>query len=54
MITETEAYCGVEDRASHAYNNCCTKRMETMYSKGEWRMLIYVDGLHHLLNIVTK
>ena len=31
MITETEAYQGPEDRASHAYNNKRTARTEAMY-----------------------
>ncbi len=34
MIVETEAYCGPEDRASHAYGGRRTKRTETMYQLG--------------------
>ncbi|MBP9882391.1 MAG: DNA-3-methyladenine glycosylase, partial [Chitinophagales bacterium] len=34
MITEVEAYEGVTDRASHAFNNRRTARTEVMYSAG--------------------
>lgn len=32
--TETEAYAGISDKASHAYNNRRTARPETMYKTG--------------------
>lgn len=54
MITETEAYCGVEDKASHAYNNRRTKRTETMFAEGGVVYVYLCYGLHHLLNIVTN
>ena len=34
IITETEAYCGIHDKACHSYNNRRTKRTETMYRIG--------------------
>ena len=34
VIVETEAYAGIDDKASHAYNNKRTQRTETMYQKG--------------------
>ena len=34
VITETEAYAGVNDHASHAYNNRRTERTEVMYATG--------------------
>lgn len=34
IITETEAYAGVIDKASHAYGARRTNRTEIMYSKG--------------------
>ena len=34
IIVETEAYAGINDRASHAYNNKKTKRTEAMYMQG--------------------
>lgn len=52
MITEAEAYCGLEDRASHAHKGK-TKRNEPMFgSAGHWYVyLIY--GMYYMLNIVT-
>ncbi|MDO8443339.1 MAG: DNA-3-methyladenine glycosylase [bacterium] len=52
MITEAEAYCGSEDKASHAHKGK-TKRNEPMFgSAGNWYVyLIY--GMYHMLNIVT-
>ena len=34
IITETEAYQGPEDKASHAYKNKRTKRTDVMYNNG--------------------
>jgi len=34
IITETEAYAGINDKASHAYGNRRTARTETMYAQG--------------------
>lgn len=52
MITETEAYEGFEDKASHAHRGK-TKRNEVMF-RGAGRIYIYlVYGSHHILNIVT-
>ncbi len=34
VITETEAYMGVTDRASHAYGGRRTARTETMFLEG--------------------
>jgi len=52
MITESEAYCGLEDKASHAHKGK-TKRNEPMFgSAGNWYVyLIY--GMYQMLNIVT-
>lgn len=54
MIIETEAYCGSEDKASHAYKNRRTKRTETMFSAGGTAYVYLCYGLHHLFNIVTN
>ena len=54
MITETEAYNGIEDRASHAYNGRRTKRTEIMYSVGGTAYVYLCYGIHHLFNIVTN
>lgn len=53
MIIETEAYCGAEDKACHAYNNRRTKRTETMFSAGGVAYVYFCYGMHHLLNIVS-
>lgn len=54
MIVETEAYNGIEDRASHAYNGRRTKRTEIMYSIGGTAYVYLCYGIHHLFNIVTN
>lgn len=53
-ITETEAYRGPEDRASHAYNMRRTKRTEVMFQKGGICYVYLCYGVHHLLNVVTN
>ncbi|MCB0429701.1 MAG: DNA-3-methyladenine glycosylase [Flavobacteriales bacterium] len=54
IITETEAYAGVNDRASHAYGNRRTARTETMYQNGGLAYVYLCYGLHHLFNVVTN
>src|ERR1051325_3024892 len=54
MIVETEAYNGIEDRASHAYNGRRTARTEIMYSVGGTSYVYLCYGIHHLFNIVTN
>jgi DNA-3-methyladenine glycosylase len=54
IITETEAYNGVIDKASHAYGDRRTKRTETMYSKGGASYVYLCYGIHRLFNIVTN
>ena len=54
IITETEAYAGVDDRASHAYGNRRTQRTEPMYSEGGIAYVYLCYGIHHLFNVVTS
>lgn len=54
VIVETEAYEGVTDRASHAYNNRRTARTEVMYAKGGRAYVYLCYGIHSLFNIVTN
>lgn len=54
MITETEAYAGISDKASHAYNNRRTKRTEVMYADGGVAYVYLCYGIHHLFNVVTN
>ena len=54
IITETEAYAGVTDKASHAYGGKRTKRTEPMYAEGGIAYVYLCYGIHHLLNVVTN
>ena len=54
IITETEAYAGPADRASHAFGGRRTARNEVMYGKGGMSYVYLCYGLHHLFNVVTN
>lgn len=54
IIIETEAYAGIIDKASHAYNNRCTARTEIMYREGGCAYVYLCYGIHSLFNIVTS
>ncbi len=54
IITETEAYAGITDKASHAYNNRRTARTEIMYNQGGCAYVYLCYGIHSLFNIVTS
>jgi len=54
IITETEAYAGEIDKASHAYNNRRTSRTEIMFADGGVSYVYLCYGIHHLFNIVTN
>lgn len=54
LITETEAYAGAADKASHAYGNRRTNRTEVMYRKGGTAYVYLCYGIHHLFNVVTN
>jgi len=53
-IVETEAYCGITDRASHAYKGRRTPRTEYMYQSGGVAYVYLCYGIHHLFNVVTN
>lgn len=53
-IVETEAYNGVVDKASHAWNGRRTNRTETMYNDGGVSYVYLCYGIHHLFNVVTN
>jgi DNA-3-methyladenine glycosylase len=53
LITETEAYAGVTDRASHAYGGRRTARTEIMYSEGGVAYVYLCYGMYSLFNVVT-
>lgn len=54
IITETEAYNGVNDRASHAFGGRKTARNEAMYMRGGIAYVYLCYGIHHLFNVVTN
>jgi DNA-3-methyladenine glycosylase len=54
MITETEAYAGIRDRASHAYGGRRTARTEPMFAEGGIAYVYLCYGIHHLFNVVTN
>ena len=53
-IVETEAYNGIVDKASHAYNNRRTNRTEVMFAVGGTAYVYLCYGIHHLFNVVTN
>jgi DNA-3-methyladenine glycosylase len=54
IITETEAYKGETDRASHAFGGRRTARTETMFMQGGVAYVYLCYGVHHLFNVVTN
>lgn len=54
IITETEAYAGAEDRASHAYGNRRTSRTEIMFRQGGTAYVYLCYGMYSLFNVVTN
>ncbi len=53
-IVEVEAYNGIIDKASHAFNSKRTKRTEIMYAEGGVAYVYLCYGIHHLFNVVTN
>ncbi len=51
-ISETEAYCGVEDTACHAHKGK-TKRAEILWRDGGTIYVYLCYGMHWLMNIVS-
>jgi DNA-3-methyladenine glycosylase len=54
IIIETEAYCGITDRACHAYGDKRTPRTEAMYLEGGHVYIYLCYGMYDLLNIVVN
>ena len=54
IITESEAYAGVGDKASHAYGGRSPLRTEPLYAHGGTAYVYLCYGIHHLFNVVTN
>lgn len=53
-IVETEAYAGVNDRASHAFDGRRTARSEDLYGSPGSVYIYICYGMHHLFNVITN
>lgn len=51
-IVETEAYCGPEDKGSHAYQNRKTDRTKVMFAAGGCAYVYLIYGMYHCFNVV--
>ncbi len=54
VITETEAYAGTDDKASHAFGSRRTNRTKVMYAEGGTAYVYLCYGIHHLFNVVCN
>jgi DNA-3-methyladenine glycosylase len=54
VITETEAYAGITDKASHAYGGRRTQRTEVMFWEGGYAYIYLCYGIYSLFNVVTN
>jgi DNA-3-methyladenine glycosylase len=54
IITETEAYIGTKDRASHSFGGKRTKRNEVMYGEAGRVYVYFTYGIHWMLNFVVS
>lgn len=54
IITESEAYAGTTDKASHAYGGRRTDRTEIMFGKPGLSYVYLCYGVHSLFNVVTN
>lgn len=53
IITETEAYRGMDDPASHAYRGP-TKRSRIIFDRVGYSYVYLIYGMYHCLNFITE
>ena len=54
IITETEAYCGPEDKGCHAFDNKKTKRTFPMFLNGGKSYIYLIYGMYYCFNVVAN
>jgi len=54
IITETEAYQGFDDLASHAANGRRTPRTDVFFKAGGHTYVYLCYGIHYLFNVITN
>lgn len=54
IIVETEAYLGIDDRASHAYAGRASRRTAIMYEDGGRAYIYLIYGMYWCLNLTTR
>lgn len=53
IITEVEAYMGIEDKGSHTYGGRRTNRTEPMFLEGGNSYVYFTYGMYYCMNITT-
>lgn len=54
LITETEAYLGIKDRACHSFGGRSTERIQSMYLDGGHAYVYFIYGMYFCFNVVTR